>query len=112
MIAAGLVADDGELFDLLVGGPVGVADVELTEGLATLRRTVGPPCSGRTLFVLARLHSHPIGCLALADDAESPERDWVVAARTTLAGSAWRSGTRSWWSCRLTSPTSRPDASR
>ena len=87
MTAAGLVADDGELFDLLVGGPVGVADVELTEGLATLRRTVGPPCSGRTLFVLARLHSHPIGCLALADDAESPERDWVVAVRTTLAGS-------------------------
>jgi hypothetical protein len=31
MTAAGLVADDGELFDLLVGGPVGVADVELTE---------------------------------------------------------------------------------
>jgi glycosyltransferase involved in cell wall biosynthesis len=83
MIPTGPVADDGELLEL----PVGVADVELTEGLATLRRTVGPPCSGRTLFVLARLHSHPIGCLALADDAESPERDWVVAARTTLAGS-------------------------
>jgi glycosyltransferase involved in cell wall biosynthesis len=87
MIPTGLVADDGELFDLLVGGPVGVGDVELTDGLVTLRRTVGSPRSGRTLFVLARLHSHPIGCIALADDAESPERDWVVAARTTLSGS-------------------------
>jgi glycosyltransferase involved in cell wall biosynthesis len=87
MIPTGLVADDGELFDLLVGGPVGVGDVELTDGLVTLRRTVGSPRSGRTLFVLARLHSQPIGCLALADDTEDPELDWTVATRTALAGS-------------------------
>jgi glycosyltransferase involved in cell wall biosynthesis len=83
---ASLLPDGGEPTDLLVGGPVGVADVELTEGLATLRQVVGPPCSGRTLFVLIRLHSHPIGCVALADDAENPERGWVVAVRTALAG--------------------------
>jgi glycosyltransferase involved in cell wall biosynthesis len=87
MTPLALVPAGGDLFDLLVGGPVGVADVELTDGLATLRRTVGSPRSGRTLFLLARLHSHPIGFLVLADDAEDPELEWTAATRTALAES-------------------------
>jgi glycosyltransferase involved in cell wall biosynthesis len=87
MTAVVPVADGGELFDLLLFGPVGVADVELTDGLESLRRTVGPACSGRTLFVLARLHTHPIGCLALADDSCDPALDWPLAVRTTLGPS-------------------------
>lgn len=87
MTAVVPVADGGELFDLLLFGPVGVADVELTDGLESLRRTVGPACSGRTLFVLVRLHTHPIGCLALADDSCDPALDWPVAVCTTLGGS-------------------------
>ncbi len=83
-------ADRGELFDLLLSGPVGVADVELTDGLESLRRTVGPARPGRTLFVLVRLHTHPIGCLALADDSRDPELDWPTAARTALGGSIGR----------------------
>jgi hypothetical protein len=81
-----VVPDGAELSDLVRGGPVGVAEIELTDGLATLRDTVGPPREGRVLLVLARLHSHPIACLTLADDAEDPEITWPRAARTALVG--------------------------
>jgi len=82
-----LVPDGGALFDLLIAGPVAVAEVELSDGLASLRRTVGAPCVGRTLFVLVRLHSHPIGYLTLADDAEDPESEWTTATQFALASS-------------------------
>jgi GT2 family glycosyltransferase len=81
-----VVPDGVELSDLVRGGPVGVAEIEFTDGLAMLRDTVGPPREGRVLLVLARLHSHPIACLTLADDAEDPESAWPRAARTALAG--------------------------
>jgi glycosyltransferase involved in cell wall biosynthesis len=85
MTSEALVHDADELYSLLMDAPVGVADVELTEGLVSLRRELGEPHSGRTLYVLARLHSQPIGLLTLRDDAEVPEVEWADAARAALS---------------------------
>jgi glycosyltransferase involved in cell wall biosynthesis len=79
-----LVADGDELLRLLLAGPLGVAEVELSEGLESLRNSIGPPRPGRTILVLLRLHSHPLGFLLLADAAEDPQSSWVAAAPSEL----------------------------
>jgi GT2 family glycosyltransferase len=87
MTSAAPASDGGDLIRQLGDGPVLVADVELSEGLASLRRKIGEPVPGRTLFVLARLHTAPLGYLLLNDDAGEPERDWAAALTPAVCAS-------------------------
>ena len=86
MIPADSAADGGELIRQLGEQVALVAEVELSEGLAALRSTVGAPVPERSLFVLARLHSAPLGYVLLPDDAGDPRRDWSTIVRHSLEG--------------------------
>ncbi len=86
----GAAGDVGSLLGHLLDGhafqPVKVTEVELTDGLRSLRRD-GPPSSHRLALVLVRLHSHPLGLVVLDLLDDAPARQWTAEVLNRL-GSA------------------------
>ena len=85
MSPAASPTDGGQLIRQLGDRPALVAEVELSEGLGSLRDLVGNPVAGRSLFILVRLHSVPLGYVVLPDDAASPRESWPLIVEQALA---------------------------